>query len=98
MVSASIAHGLHSLSMKLDNDFRYYVLFLKGQLATVSGAPTDRDVPNMQTVAVSRNTRPSESAAVGSAQVGTGAIILHRFGPFLGAPDSSPFVIKVMVL
>jgi glutathione S-transferase len=23
---------------------------------------------------------------------------LHRFGPFLGAPDSSPFVIKTMVL
>ena len=52
----------------------------------------------MQTVAVSRNTRPSESAAISSAQFGTGAIILHRFGPFLGAPDSSPFVIKVMVL
>jgi glutathione S-transferase len=26
------------------------------------------------------------------------AITLHRFGPFLGAPDSSPFVIKVMML
>jgi glutathione S-transferase len=25
-------------------------------------------------------------------------IVLHRFGPFLGAPDSSPFVIKVMLL
>jgi glutathione S-transferase len=25
-------------------------------------------------------------------------IALHRFGPFLGTPDSSPFVIKVMVL
>jgi glutathione S-transferase len=25
-------------------------------------------------------------------------IVLHGFGPFLGAPDSSPFVIKVMVL
>jgi len=25
-------------------------------------------------------------------------IALHRFGPFLGAPDSSPFVIKVMLL
>src|SRR5215831_19981504 len=27
-----------------------------------------------------------------------GVITLHRFGPFLGTPDSSPFVIKVMVL
>jgi glutathione S-transferase len=27
-----------------------------------------------------------------------GAIALHRFGPYLGTPDSSPFVIKVMVL
>jgi glutathione S-transferase len=25
-------------------------------------------------------------------------VILHRFGPFFGAPDSSPFVIKVMLL
>ena len=25
-------------------------------------------------------------------------IKLHRFGPFLGTPDSSPFVIKAMVL
>jgi glutathione S-transferase len=25
-------------------------------------------------------------------------ITLHRFGPFLGTPDSSPFVIKVMLL
>lgn len=25
-------------------------------------------------------------------------IVLHRFGPFLGTPDSSPFVIKTMVL
>src|SRR5215831_5537920 len=25
-------------------------------------------------------------------------ITLYRFGPFLGAPDSSPFVIKAMVL
>ena len=25
-------------------------------------------------------------------------ITLHRFGPFLGAPDSSPFVIKTMML
>jgi glutathione S-transferase len=25
-------------------------------------------------------------------------IALHRFGPFLGTPDSSPFVIKVMML
>lgn len=31
-----------------------------------------------------------------SAQSGT--ITLHRFGPFLGTPDSSPFVIKVMML
>jgi glutathione S-transferase len=28
----------------------------------------------------------------------TGNIILHGFGPFFGAPDSSPFVIKAMVL
>jgi glutathione S-transferase len=27
-----------------------------------------------------------------------GAIALHRFGPYLGTPDSSPFVIKVMTL
>src|ERR1700724_2644197 len=25
-------------------------------------------------------------------------ITLHRFGPFLGAPDASPFVIKTMLL
>ena len=25
-------------------------------------------------------------------------LTLHRFGPFLGAPDSSPFVIKTMLL
>jgi glutathione S-transferase len=28
----------------------------------------------------------------------TAVITLHRFGPFLGTPDSSPFVIKAMML
>jgi hypothetical protein len=28
----------------------------------------------------------------------TDVITLHGFGPFLGTPDSSPFVIKVMLL
>jgi hypothetical protein len=28
----------------------------------------------------------------------TSSMTLHRFGQFLGAPDSSPFVIKAMML
>jgi glutathione S-transferase len=33
-----------------------------------------------------------------SPSVSTGGITLYGFGPFLGTPDSSPFVIKVMLL
>ena len=29
---------------------------------------------------------------------GVSMITLHSFGPFMGTPDSSPFVMKVMVL
>jgi glutathione S-transferase len=52
---------------------------------------------------VARSAALSPSAAPGAevrgtATVGGGGITLHRFGPFLGAPDSSPFVIKAMVL
>jgi glutathione S-transferase len=39
-----------------------------------------------------QSTRRSPAAGASS------PITLYRFGPFLGAPDSSPFVIKVMVL
>jgi glutathione S-transferase len=56
-------------------------------------------VPIMQTDVVSRDITPSKSAVSDrKTQAGTGDIILHRFGPFLGAPDPSPFVIKAMVL
>jgi glutathione S-transferase len=44
---------------------------------------------------------PSTVVAAGAPrteEVRTPAITLHRFGPFLGAPDSSPFVIKAMML
>jgi len=52
---------------------------------------------------VSRSSAGREPAAPATAQRSTsavkaGTITLHRFGPFLGAPDSSPFVIKTMVL
>ena len=42
----------------------------------------------------------SPAAAVGRDRSAKqkGAIALHRFGPYLGTPDSSPFVIKAMVL
>ena len=33
-----------------------------------------------------------------TAEATIGTITLYRFGPFLGAPDSSPFVIKTMLL
>jgi glutathione S-transferase len=57
----------------------------------------------MQANVASRSAPGSESATAGAASRGTsairaGAITLHRFGPFLGAPDSSPFVIKAMML
>jgi len=45
--------------------------------------------------------RPLPAAAAASratAGAATGTIALHRFGPYLGTPDPSPFVIKVMVL
>ncbi len=43
---------------------------------------------NRKTIRVAHNRRQGE----------TTIITLHRFGPFLGAPDSSPFVIKTMML
>jgi glutathione S-transferase len=57
----------------------------------------------MQAGVVSRSGSAREPAAMAAANrstsaVKTGSITLHRFGPFLGAPDSSPFVIKTMVL
>src|SRR5215472_12909557 len=58
----------------------------------------------MQANIVSRSAVSSDSAAArrdngrGMAAAKTASITLHRFGPFPGAPDSSPFVIKVMIL
>jgi glutathione S-transferase len=57
----------------------------------------------MQSNVVSRSATASQSATAGAGARGTaaartGAITLHRFAPFLGAPDSSPFVIKTMLL
>ena len=57
----------------------------------------------MQTKVAYRSATTSESATTGAPSRGTSAagskvITLHRFGPFLGTPDSSPFVIKLMVL
>jgi glutathione S-transferase len=49
-----------------------------------SGAGRDAAVPAV----TSSNPSAAEAAT----------ITLHRFGPFFGAPDSSPFVIKVMML
>jgi glutathione S-transferase len=40
--------------------------------------------------------RQGKKGAASPSAVGR-TVALHRFGPFLGAPDSSPFVIKVMV-
>ncbi len=57
----------------------------------------------MQANAVSRSGPAREPATDvnanrAAAVAATNPITLHRFGPFLGAPDSSPFVIKTMVL
>jgi glutathione S-transferase len=62
----------------------------------------------MQANVVSRTSSIPESAARPSAAAGAAnrsasaakanTITLRRFGPFLGAPDSSPFVIKTMLL
>lgn len=57
----------------------------------------------MQADVVSRSDAAREPAAPAttarnSSAVKAGTITLHRFGRFLGAPDSSPFVIKTMVL
>jgi hypothetical protein len=41
---------------------------------------------------------PANTSSTNTSSTNTGTIILHRFGPFLGAPDSSPFVIKTMML
>lgn len=42
--------------------------------------------------------REQASASSIAAQGQTGEILLYRFGPFLGTPDASPFVIKAMLL
>ena len=57
----------------------------------------------MQTNVSFRSAAPSHPVGAGSSMSGAQtdkrrAIVLHRFGPFLGAPDSSPFVIKAMML
>ncbi|HUH85587.1 MAG TPA: glutathione S-transferase family protein [Stellaceae bacterium] len=41
---------------------------------------------------------PAMAAGRGLSAKQKSAIALHRFGPYLGTPDSSPFVIKVMIL
>jgi glutathione S-transferase len=41
---------------------------------------------------------PSSAAGREKAATQKGAIALYRFGPYLGTPDSSPFVIKTMIL
>lgn len=43
-----------------------------------------------------RATTPDRNCSTSAAKIDT--ITLYRFGPFLGAPDSSPFVIKTMLL
>jgi glutathione S-transferase len=58
---------------------------------------------HMQANIISRSGAAHEPATTTAAQRSTsatkaGTVTLHRFGPFLGAPDSSPFVIKTMVL
>lgn len=58
----------------------------------------------MQAQVVQRSAASNPPAAPAAAAVRdlsakqTGAIALHRFGPYLGTPDSSPFVIKAMML
>jgi glutathione S-transferase len=57
----------------------------------------------MQANVLSRSGAAREPAAPAAVSPGVstakaGTVTLHRFGPFLGAPDSSPFVIKTMVL
>jgi glutathione S-transferase len=53
----------------------------------------------MQIKITSRNAMSSRSVVAGdSAQVGAHTLFLYRFGPFFGAPDPSPFVIKAMML
>jgi glutathione S-transferase len=57
--------------------------------------------PTLERVATGETGRKAASARTDSAHTNlakTNTIILHRFGPFLGAPDSSPFVIKTMML
>lgn len=39
-----------------------------------------------------------EQASASAITAQTGEILLYRFGPFLGTPDASPFVIKAMLL
>jgi glutathione S-transferase len=39
-----------------------------------------------------------EQASTSAIAAQTGEILLYRFGPFLGTPDASPFVIKAMLL
>jgi len=58
----------------------------------------------MQAHVVSRSsfaheaTAPTAAASRSTSAAKAGTITLHRFAPFLGAPDSSPFVIKTMLL
>jgi glutathione S-transferase len=58
----------------------------------------------MQADSLFRNAiaRPGSPTAKPGARVAMAArsdvLVLHRFAPFLGAPDSSPFVIKAMML
>jgi glutathione S-transferase len=42
--------------------------------------------------------RGQEQASASAIAAQTGEILLYRFGPFLGTPDASPFVIKAMLL
>jgi glutathione S-transferase len=52
----------------------------------------------MSAEVISRSPQGPAASTSRSAATATSLITLYRFGPFLGAPDSSPFVLKVMVL
>src|SRR5690349_13747820 len=72
-----------------------YFLSIRGS-ATVASL---QEGSRMYRAAIARpNPRDVFSESSAPSSNGTKTIVVHGFGPFFGAPDSSPFVIKTMML
>jgi glutathione S-transferase len=85
----------------LQSGVRYPAGTLPIEVRVMQANVVSKSGPAREPVATGRAGLRASSARTNSAHTNstkTNTIILHRFGPFLGAPDSSPFVIKTMML